>query len=314
MYYAGIDLGGMSIKAGIIDESLALCCKTSLPTNPQRGFAGVVGDMAKALIMLAQDNGIALNQIEGIGIGIPGFSHGGLATAVNLNWADVPLEAQLKAMIDVPIYADNDATAAAIYEYHLGALAGTRVGVLLTLGTGVGSGIIINGKPFSGAHGMGAELGHIEIVPDGIPCVCKNRGCLETYASASALIRRARLSVIERPESMLYSLTDGDVNRVTAKLVLDCAKQGDFISCNMVDEYVKYLAMGIGTIENMLDPDIIAIGGGVAAAGEFLLNKIISASEGKGVFFGKKYADIKLAKSGNDAGIIGAAMLALDQQ
>ncbi len=312
MYFAGIDLGGTGIKSGIIDESLTLCCKTSLPTNPQRGFSSVISDMAGSVLMLAKDNGIAQNQIAGIGIGIPGFVYRGLATAINLNWHDVPLYEQFKSQIDVPVYADNDATVAAVYEYHLGALKGSRVGVLLTLGTGVGGGIVIDGKPFSGAHGMGSEIGHMEIVPDGIPCVCGNRGCLESYSSASALIRRARMSVVERPESMLFHMTNGDFNNVTAKLVLDCAKQGDFISCILVDEYVKYLTMGIGTIQNMLDPDVIAIGGGVAAAGDFLLDKIISASRGKGVFAGKKYADIKLAVSGNDAGIIGAAMLALN--
>jgi len=311
MYFAGVDLGGMGIKTGIIDESLTLCCKTSLPTNPHRGFDKIIADMAESITMLAQGNGIAINQIAGIGIGIPGFAHNGLATAVNLHWLDVPLEAQLKARVNAPVYVDNDATAAAVYEYRLGALAGSRVGVLLTLGTGVGSGIIIDGKPFSGAHGMGGELGHIEIVPDGIPCVCNNRGCLEAYSSASALIRRARMIIMERPESMLYHQTNGDPNNATAKLVFDCAKQGDFLSCAIIDEYVKYLAMGIGSIENILDPDIIAIGGGVAAAGDFLLDKIKIACEGKGVFYGKKYSDIRLAAGGNDAGIAGAAMLSL---
>ncbi len=313
MYFVGIDLGGMGIKTGIIDENLNLCCKTSLPTIPQRGFSSVAADMAESLFVLAQNNGIALNQIAGIGVGIPGFAHKELSTAVNLYWLDVPLKAALTSHIDVPVYINNDANVAAVYEYHLGSLKGSKVGVLLTLGTGVGGGIVIDGKPFSGAHGMGGEIGHIEIVPDGTPCSCGNRGCLETYASALALTHRGRLSVVERPESMMHHQSNGDLNLVTAKLVIDCAKQGDFIANAILDEYVKFLAMGIGSIKNLFDPDIIAIGGGVAAAGDFLLDKIIENSKTKGVFAGKKYADIKLATGGNDAGIIGAAMLALNK-
>lgn len=309
MYLAGIDLGGTGIKAGIVDENLSLVCKTSMPTGVERGYVQVINDMAGAIISLAGKNGIPIGQIASIGIGIPGFARKGIATAVNLYWIDVPLEAEMKKHIDVPVFADNDATVAAVYEYHLGALKGSDVGVLLTLGTGLGSGIIINGKPFSGAHGMGGELGHIEIVPDGVPCTCGNKGCLETYTTATALIRQGRRCVIERPESRLHHVTEGDLHKVTAKLVLDCAKEGDHIALAIVDEYVKYLAMGIGTIENMLDPDIIALGGGVSGAGDFLLQRVIKASEHKGVFTGQRYADIKLAVSGNDAGIIGAAML-----
>lgn len=309
MYLAGIDLGGSSIKAGLVDENMSLVCKSSRQTDVERGFSKVTADMADMVSQLAQQQDIALSQIKSIGIGLPGIFQNGIANAVNLFWKDVPLESEMKKHIDLPVFADNDATVAAVYEYHFGALKESNVGVLLTLGTGIGGGIIINGKPFNGAHGLGGELGHIQIVPDGLPCTCGNKGCLENYASATAMLRQGRRCVAERPESLLFKLTDGDMNRVTAKLVTDCAMQGDNIALALVDAYVGYLAVGIGIIENTLDPDTIALGGGVSNTGAFLLDKIIAACADKGVFTGKKYADIKFAVSGNDAGILGAAML-----
>lgn len=309
MYLAGIDLGGTGIKVGLVDEALKLVGKNSRPTGVERGFEHVTEDMAAAVNALLEERGVGKEEIAAIGIGIPGFARSGLATAVNLYWVDVPLVTEMQKYFDVPIYVDNDANVAGVYEYHLGALKGARVGVILTLGTGLGGGIVIDGKPFSGAHGMGAELGHLEIVPDGLPCTCGNRGCLETYTTATAMIRQGRRCVIERPESMMCKITNGDVNKVTAKMLTDCAIAGDNIAIALVDEYVKYLAMGIGIIMNTLDPDIIALGGGVSNTGKYLLDKVVAACEGKGVFAGQKYAEIRLAVSGNDAGLIGAAML-----
>lgn len=311
MVYAGIDLGGTFIKAGLVDENLNLVCKGSVPTGAGRDNREIIKDMATLVMDLADENDITQSEIHGIGIGIPGVAKNGVVIAVhNLYWFDVPLEKTFREFLDVPVTIDNDATVAAVYEYYLGVLSGCSVGVLLTLGTGVGGGIIINGKPFSGAHGFGSELGHLAIVPDGIQCTCGNRGCLEVYASASALVREGRRCVVERPESMLHHITEGDYTKVTAKMVFDCAKEGDYIAISIVDDYAKYLAMGICSIENALDPEVIALGGGVSSAGDFLLNKVILASEGRGIFENQKYADIKIAKSGNDAGLIGAAMLA----
>jgi glucokinase len=311
MYLAGIDLGGTSIKAGLVDENLSLVCKTSVPTGVGRSYQEIISDMAQAVTSLAGDQGIALDQIKSVGIGIPGVATGSGVIVHNLFWFDIPLEAEIKKHIGTPVFIDNDATVAAVYEYHLGALAGCKVGVLLTLGTGLGGGIIINGKPFSGAHGLGSELGHMPIVQNGLQCTCGNKGCLEVYVSAPALIRLGRRCVLERPESMLHHVTGGDYTQVTTKMIIDCAREGDYVSLSILEEYVGNLSMGICTLKNALDPDVIAIGGGVSGAGEFLLNKIISASEGLGIFENQKYADIRLAVSGNDAGIIGAAMLGM---
>lgn len=311
MYLAGIDLGGTYIKAGLVGEDLSLVCKTSVPTMAGREYQEVIKDMADAVTGLAKDNGISVSEIKSIGIGIPGVSKNGVVIVHNLYWLDVPLKDEMRRHIDIPVTIDNDATAAAIYEYHLGVLAGCKVGALITLGTGVGGGVVINGKAFSGAHGLGTEIGHMAIVPGGLQCTCGNKGCLEVYTSVPALIRMGRRCVIDRPESMLHHITGGDYQKVTSEMIIDCAKQGDYVALSIVDEYVRHLAMGMCNLINVLDPDTIAIGGGLSGAGEFLLDKIVKASEGLGIFENQKYADIKLAKSGNDAGLIGAAMLAM---
>jgi glucokinase len=312
MYYAGIDVGGTNIKAGIVDESLTLICKASIPTNVGRDERDIIKDMATLVITLAKENDISLGDIQRVGIGIPGVAKNGVVIALNnLFWHDVQLQKIFKEFLDIPICIDNDATVAAVYEYHLGALAECSVGVMLTLGTGVGGGIVINGKAFSGAHGLGGELGHIAVVPDGLQCTCGNKGCLETYASATAIVRLGRRCVIERPDCKLALAAGEDYHNVTAKMVFDVAKEGDEVAVSIVDEFVQFLTIGLISIINTLDPEVIALGGGVCNAGDFLLNKVIEACKGKGVFKNQKYAEIKIAKSGNDAGIIGAAMLSL---
>ncbi|MBT3318785.1 MAG: ROK family glucokinase [Clostridia bacterium] len=310
MYFAGIDVGGTNLKAGIVDEDFNLVCTASVPTNVGRDARKIIKDMADLVKTLAKDSDIALTDITSIGIGIPGVAKNGVVVALhNLFWQDVQLKSIFNEYLDIPVFIDNDATVAAVYEYHLGVLAGCKVGVFLTLGTGVGGGIIINGKAFNGAHGLGGELGHIAVVPDGLQCTCGNKGCLEVYASATALVRMGRRCVIERPDSMLGITADEDYHNVTAKMVIDVAKQGDRVAISIVDEYAKFLSIGITSIINTLDPEVIALGGGVSHAGKYLLDKVIAACDEKGVFENQKYAEIKIAKSGNDAGIIGAAML-----
>ncbi len=311
MIYAGIDVGGTTIKAALVDETGALLCKTSVPSGASRPYTMLVKDMTDAVASLASQQGITMNDIAGAGIGIPGVSQNGVAIVHNLYWFDVSLAEEFKKNADIPVVIDNDATAAALYEYRLGALAGSRVGVLITLGTGVGGGIIIDGRPFSGAHGLGSEIGHITMVPGGLQCTCGNKGCLEVYGSAGALVRLGRRCVIDRPESMLHHLTGGDHLKVTPQLIFDTAKNGDYVADSIVDEYVYYLSMGVCTIENFIDPDVIAFGGGISGAGDYLLQKLIKASSGLGIFENKRYADIRLAKAGNDAGVIGAALLAM---
>ena len=312
MYYAGIDVGGTFIKTGLVNEKLELVCKTSFPTMVGRSEKEIIKEMADSVVTLAKANGITGGEIAAVGIGIPGVAKDGVVVALhNLYWSDVDLASIFKEYLDVPVCIDNDATVAAVYEYHLGVLAGCKVGVLLTLGTGLGGGIIIDGKPFSGGHGFGSELGHIAIVPGGRQCTCGNKGCLEVYASATAVVREGRKCVVERPDSLICIEANNDYRNVTSKMVFDSAANGDYIAESIVDEYVSYLVMGITSIINTLDPQVIALGGGVSNAGDYLLNKVIAAAKDKGVFEGQQYAQIKIAKSGNDAGLIGAAMLAI---
>jgi|AGTN01.2.fsa_nt_gi Transcriptional regulator/sugar kinase len=311
MTYAGIDIGGSAVKAALVDEKGALLCKTSFPTGVGRPYRDIIRDIADAVASLASQQGVSMKDIAGAGIGLPGVASNGLVILHNLYWFDVPVAEEFNKHIDIPVTIDNDATAAALYEYRLGALAGCSVGVLLTLGTGVGGGIIIGGKPFSGAHGLGSELGHLAVVPHGLQCTCGNKGCLEVYGSAGAFVRLGRRCVIERPESMLHHVTGGDYMKVTPQLIFETAKGGDYVAEAIIDEYVSYLAMGVCTIENFIDPDVIAFGGGISGAGDYLLQKLIRASEGLGIFENKQYAEIRLAKAGNDAGVIGAALLAM---
>ena len=311
MIFAGSDVGGTTIKAGLVNEDGALLRKTSVPTGVGRPYEQLIRDMAAAVISLAEQQGVSAEEIAGVGIGIPGVAQEGLAIVHNLYWQDVPLAGEFKNHIAAPVSIDNDATAAALYEHRFGALAGCRVGILLTLGTGVGGGIIIGGKPFSGAHGLGGELGHIIIAPYGVQCTCGGKGCLEAYASAGALVRMARRCVIDRPESMLHHKTGGDYMKVTPQLVFQVARAGDYLADAIIDEYVYYLSLGVATLENSFDPDVIAFGGGISGEGDFLLDKLKKACDGLGVFENKQYAELRIAHAGNDAGIIGAALLAM---
>ncbi len=311
MIYAGIDVGGTFIKAGLTDESGALLCKTRIPSGVGRPYEQIIRDMSDAMNSLAAQQGIRADEIAGVGVGIPGVAQDGLVIVHNLYWFDVPLAAEFKKHSGVPMTIDNDATAAALYEHRFGALADCSVGILLTLGTGVGGGIIIGGKPFSGAHGLGGELGHIIIAPHGVQCTCGGKGCLEAYTSAGALVRMGRRCVIDRPEGMLHHRTEGDYLKVTPQLIFEVAREGDYLANAIIDEYVYYLSLGIATLENSFDPDVIAIGGGISGGGDLLLDKLKKASEGLGIFENKQYAELKIAHAGNDAGVIGAALLAM---
>ena len=186
---------------------------------------------------------------------------------------------------------------------------GTDSSVFITLGTGVGGGIVIHGKPYSGAHGIGSEIGHMIIKMDGEPCTCGNRGCFERYASATAIIRDAKRAVAEDPKSLIMERCGKDPEKINAKIVIDCAKEGDATAKRVFDEYVKGLAHGIVSIFNVLDPEVIVLGGGVSMAGEYLLKAVRDAVKPLVFFKTLPYPSIQLARLGADAGIIGAALL-----
>ena len=312
MYYIGLDVGGTTFKAGVVTEDGRIVHKDAMPTGIERPYQEIIADMAALCKKVAADAGIEMSEIKSIGVGVPGLfdnKTGMIPFCTNLGWHDIPFVAEMKKHLDTPVYGDNDATVAGLAESVAGVSAGIRDSVFLTLGTGVGGGIIIDGKPYSGAHGCGSEIGHMMIKMGGELCTCGNYGCFERYASATAIIREARKAIVEYPESSMLAACGGDPEKLNAKIVIDAARAGDEAAKAVFGGYVQALAVGIINIINMLDPEVIVLGGGVSAAGEFLLDAVREAVKPMVFFKTMPYARIELAQLGNDAGIIGAAML-----
>ena len=312
MYAIGLDVGGTTFKAGVVTEDGKIMHKDAMPTGIERPYQEIIADMAALCVKVAKDAGVPMEEIQSIGVGVPGLfdnKTGRIPFCTNLGWHDIPFVEEMKKHLDTPVYGDNDATVAGLAESVAGVSAGVRDSVFITLGTGVGGGIIIDGKPYSGAHGCGSEIGHMMIHMGGERCTCGNYGCFERYASATAIIREAQKALEAHPESSMMAACGGDPDRLNAKLVIDAAKAGDPTAKAVFDGYVQGLAVGIINIINMLDPEIIVLGGGVSAAGEFLLDAVREAVKPMVFFKTMPYARIELARLGNDAGIIGAAML-----
>ena len=312
MLYIGIDVGGMSIKAGLVDEEGNILFKHSCPTGVERGYVAVIRDIAQLGLATVEKAGRRMDEVKAIGIGIPGIMDqrtGIIPFCTNLAWHDVPIIEEMKQYTDLPVYVDNDATVAGLAESVKGVSAGTQNSVFITLGTGVGGGVVLNGKVFSGAHGVATEIGHMVTVAGGLPCTCGKRGCWERYASATALIRAGRVLCAEKPSCTLMKHVDGDIRTITAKDVIDLAMVGDADCVKIFDDYIYHLVVGLTNLINVYDPEVIVLGGGVSHCGDFLLNAVRSLLP-KYVFFkSMPYARVELARLTNDAGIIGAAML-----
>lgn len=312
MIYIGVDLGGTNIAIGLVDENGKILVKGSTPTLLERGPEPIINDMGTLSLKLLKENGYTVDDVKAIGVGVPGVTDpdtGIIAFCTNLGWHNVNLRAILSKIIDKPIYIDNDANVAGLAEAVAGASKGMANSIFITLGTGVGGGVIIGGKVYSGTHHVGSEIGHMTINFEGRKCTCGNLGCWEQYSSATALIRMGREAVQEHPDSMILSLAGGDASKIEAKTVMDAAKAGDRIALAVFDKYVEYISVGLVMLINAFDPEIFCIGGGVSKAGEFLL-KPLREKVKTGVYCKElPYADIVLAQLGNDAGIIGAAML-----
>ena len=313
-YYVGIDLGGTDIKAGVIDEGFNIVAKHVVPTNPGRLVDEIVADMADAGKTAVKMAGLAESDIIYVGVGIPGAVNSKTNIIIltpNVGWKNVDFIPIFKKYWDIPVFLGNDADAAALAEVYAGAARGYDNVVVLTLGTGVGGGFVFDKKIFTGG-GFGTEPGHIIIVADGEPCGCGARGCLEAYASVTALIREAKQIMAEHPDSLLHTLCEGDSSRVNGKIIFDAAKQDDTAAKAIVSDYVKYLGAGIASFCNALRPQAIILGGGVCNAGEPLfapLDKIVES-----LIFSTGDVEIPpilRAELGNDAGIIGAALFGI---
>lgn len=312
MYSIGIDLGGTGIKAGVVDENGKIIAKVSCPTGVERGPEAVIRDMAKLCFDAAEKAGVSMDDIQSVGIGLPGIydrATNMVPFCTNLGWHQVPVVDEMHKYIDKPVYIDNDATVAGVAEAYAGISKGVKNSVFVTLGTGVGGGIIIDGKPYSGTHGVGSEIGHMIIVAGGEPCTCGNRGCLERYCSATAIIRMAREAVAEHPESLIMQMAEGSSVKINAKIVIDAARENDPVACEVYHRYIVNLGQAIANLINFFDPEVIVLGGGVSKAGSFLLDAVRAEAAKYCLYKALPHSRIELAKLGPDAGIIGAAML-----
>ena len=313
MYYIGIDLGGTNIAVGLVNKAGEIIYKESVPTNAQRPYTEIIKDMADLTIKVIKEAGVNIDDVKRIGIGSPGTPNceeGILVFSGNLNFRNVPIKAEMQKYINLPVYLDNDANCAALAEGVAGSAKGTKHSVTITLGTGIGGGIIIDGKIYSGFNFAGAEIGHMVMICDGEQCTCGRKGCWETYASATALIRQTAKAAQENPDSIINKLIEGDFTKINAKTAFDAAKQGDETGNRVVQQYIKYIAEGLINVINIFMPEVVVIGGGVCKEGEYLL-KPLRELVYAGVFSREEIpqTQIKTALMGNDAGIVGAAML-----
>ena len=310
MYYIGVDLGGTNIAVGLVNEKAEIINKESIKSMLPRPAEELLKDMAQLIIKVCEDSGISVNDIESIGIGTPGScdcANGVLVYANNLGYENVSFKDEIHKYIDRPVYIENDANVAALAEYIKKGRE-MECFVAVTLGTGVGGGIIMNGKIFSAFNGAGAELGHTVIVCDGEQCTCGRKGCFEAYASATALIRQTKAEMEKSPDSIMHELGR---ERVSGRTAFDAAKKGDAAGQRVVDNYIRYVAEGITNIVNIFQPEELVIGGGICNEGDYLLLPIIDYVMKNQYVKKLKTTKISIAELGNDAGIIGAAMLGL---
>ncbi len=309
-YRVGVDIGGTSIKVGIIDENCAIVKKGSVETPDT--FEKSMKACADLVSGLGSELGLEISDFPCVGIGTPGSiiaDTGRLCFSNNTNWKDVPMKAELEKYISVPVYIGNDANCAIIGETIAGAAKGRKNVIMLTLGTGVGGGIIINGKMFAGGDGVGAEIGHSVLVHDGLPCTCGINGCLEAYASATALIRQTKEAIALHPDSAMKKWAEAN-GKVSGRTAFECARAGDEYALEVVNNYCSYIANGIGGLVNVFRPEIVLIGGGISNEGQYLLDKICEFMPKYTFAFDVVgYPSIERATLGNDAGIIGAAYL-----
>ena len=311
-YYVGIDLGGTNIVAGVVDEEYNIIAKASTKTNCPRPEKEIADDMARMAIEAVKNAKLTMDQIEWIGVGTPGIANsetGIIEYSNNLGFKNTPMVKYIQETIDKPVFIENDANAAAYGEFVAGAAKGAKNAVCITLGTGVGGGIIIDGRIYSGSNFAGAEIGHTVIEVDGAQCSCGRKGCFEAYSSATGLIRMTKEAIAEHPDCIMAQ-SEKEKGKVTARTSFDCMRAGDKYAKAVVDKYIKYLAAGITNTINIFQPDILCIGGGVCNEGDPLLlpMKELVAKE---VYTrnSPKNTEIVIAKLGNDAGIIGAAFL-----
>ncbi len=315
MYYLGIDLGGTNIAIGLVDENLKIVLKDKVPTGASRPTSDIMDDMAALCKSIVQRFGISFDEVACAGIAAPGSvdpENGIVRYSNNIKMQNYPIADELRKRIPVKkIYLENDANAAALAEAKAGAGKGYSDLVMITLGTGVGGGIVIGGKLYSGFNYCGAELGHTVIEFGGRPCTCGRLGCFEAYSSATGLINMTKEKMIENVDSLMWEYVRDDINNVSGLTAFKAARKGDKAGAEVVDTYVKYLACGLTNMVNIFQPQVLCIGGGVCGEGDYLLKPLIKTIRRceYGASNQTNFSQIKIAELGNDAGIIGAAAL-----
>lgn len=313
MYNIGIDLGGTNIKVGIVDEEYNIVGRSNVKTNLPRPAEAIVDSIVEAVNLACEDAKVSINDVNSIGIGTPGAANrntGVVLYSNNLGFKNTELGSMLKMKIGKEIFVENDANAAAYGEFLNGGGKGYQNVVVITLGTGVGGGIIIDGKIYTGFNFCGAEIGHSVIEYGGRQCSCGRKGCFEAYASATALIKATKEAMESNKNSRMWAVADNDINNVDGKTAFDGMRLEDDTAIQVTNEYINYLGCGLVNVVNIFQPEVLLIGGGICKEGENLtkpLEEIIARDSY--CIDEKASTKLDIAKLGNDAGIIGAAYL-----
>lgn len=321
MYKIGVDLGGTKISAAIVDKDYNIIRKVTCPTEAMRPADIITSAIADLCRGASEEAGVPFSDVSSIGIGIPGAidSSGGIIEySCNLpTYISYPIVAKMRELTGKEnIFIDNDANAAALGEAVAGAAKGSSSSVMITLGTGVGGGVVSGGKILPSFNGAGGELGHTVIVHGGVPCPCGRRGCFEAYSSATSLVRmtKERLAELKNANipSLMLDMCSGDPEKANTRTAFDASKQGDAEAQRLIGEYTGYLACGITNLINIFQPEVFLIGGGLSGEGDYLLEPLIPIIEREQythTYQKAKQTKVKIATLGNDAGIIGAAAL-----
>ena len=315
MYYIGIDIGGTNTVVGIVNQSYEIISKTSFKTAIPRSQESLCDDISLAISKVLSNANISIDDIASIGIGAPGSVNretGIVEFSSNLFYHNWPLADMIKERTGKQTFIENDANAAAYAEYLAGAAKGVKNAIVITLGTGIGSGIIIDGKIYSGSNYNGAEIGHMVIEHNGVECSCGRKGCYEKYASTSALVRITKefMQNAKSKDSLMFKLCSNDINKVSGRTAFTAAESNDALAKAVLDKFFDYLACGIINVINIFQPEILCIGGGISKEGNKLLDPIMErVKKERYSKHAKTQTKLCIAKLNNDAGIIGAAML-----
>ena len=312
MNYIGIDIGGTNLKAGLVDEDGRLLAVKTMKIREVSDPDALTDTLVALTRELAQEGGVPMEEIASVGAGVPGvvdIRTGSIVYTCNLPLRNIPLRKLFKRRLGLHLYVENDANCAALAEYHAGAGRGSKRFVTITLGTGIGGGLVVGGKLYTGFAQSGLEVGHMIIRPNGVLCGCGNRGCWEQYGSATALIRIAQEAMERDPGSVMWELCQGDRFRVDGRIPFQAARLGDLSAKKVLHRYLEGLSIGLINLVNILQPEIICLGGGISNAEDDLLLDPLRGLVLAGCFDKSKPPRLERASLGNDAGVVGAAML-----